>query len=86
MDDGRLTFAPLSSLGTGGIKRPETWQAISGGDNSNLTVIFGKKHSESDMIGSKHYMEKLSDFLEHSPITYFRANRRLLAHDVEIQL
>jgi HAD superfamily 5'-nucleotidase-like hydrolase len=30
------------------------------------------------------YMEKLSDFLEHSPITYFRANRRLLAHDVEI--
>ncbi|RUR20708.1 5'-nucleotidase [Legionella sp. km535] len=30
------------------------------------------------------YMEKLSDFLEHSPITYFRAHRRLLAHDVEI--
>ncbi len=30
------------------------------------------------------YMEKLSDFLEHSPITYFRANRRLLAHDFEI--
>lgn len=30
------------------------------------------------------YMEKLSDFLEHSPITYFRANRRLLAHDIEI--
>ncbi len=30
------------------------------------------------------YMEKLSDFLEHSPITYFRANRRLLAHDIDI--
>lgn len=30
------------------------------------------------------YMEKLSDLLEHSPITYFRANRRLLAHDIEI--
>lgn len=30
------------------------------------------------------YMEKLSDFLEHSPITYFRANRRSLAHDIEI--
>lgn len=30
------------------------------------------------------YMEKLSDFLEHSPITYFRANRRFLAHDVDI--
>ncbi len=30
------------------------------------------------------YMEKLSDLLEHSPITYFRANRRLLAHDMEI--
>ncbi|MBL7481472.1 HAD-IG family 5'-nucleotidase [Legionella bononiensis] len=30
------------------------------------------------------YMEKLADFLEHSPITYFRANRRLLAHDIEI--
>ncbi|MDR3442018.1 MAG: HAD-IG family 5'-nucleotidase [Legionella sp.] len=29
------------------------------------------------------YMEKLSDFLECSPLTYFRANRRLLAHDVE---
>ena len=28
------------------------------------------------------YMEKLSDLLEHSPLTYFRANRRLLAHDV----
>lgn len=27
------------------------------------------------------YMEKLSDLLEHAPITYFRANRRLLAHD-----
>lgn len=27
------------------------------------------------------YMEKLSDLLEHSPLTYFRANRRLLAHD-----
>jgi HAD superfamily 5'-nucleotidase-like hydrolase len=30
------------------------------------------------------YMEKLSNLLEHSPITYFRANRRLLAHDIEI--
>lgn len=30
------------------------------------------------------YMEKLSDLLEYSPMTYFRANRRLLAHDVEI--
>jgi len=30
------------------------------------------------------YMEKLSDLLEHSPMTYFRANRRLLPHDLEI--
>lgn len=30
------------------------------------------------------YMEKLADLLEHSPITYFRANRRLLAHDIEL--
>jgi HAD superfamily 5'-nucleotidase-like hydrolase len=29
------------------------------------------------------YMEKLSDFLDHSPITYFRANRRILPHDIE---
>jgi HAD superfamily 5'-nucleotidase-like hydrolase len=29
------------------------------------------------------YMEKLADLLEHSPLTYFRANRRLLAHDVD---
>lgn len=29
------------------------------------------------------YMQKLSDLLEHSPMTYFRANRRLLAHDLE---
>ena len=29
------------------------------------------------------YMEKLSDLLEHSPLTYVRANRRLLAHDVD---
>ncbi|GGI92094.1 HAD-IG family 5'-nucleotidase [Legionella impletisoli] len=29
------------------------------------------------------YMEKLSDLLEHSPLTYFRANRRLLAHDLD---
>lgn len=29
------------------------------------------------------YMEKLSDLLMHSPITYFRANRRLLAHDIQ---
>lgn len=28
------------------------------------------------------YMEKLSDLLENSPLTYFRANRRLLAHDL----
>lgn len=30
------------------------------------------------------YMEKLSDLLEHSPMTYFRANRRLLAHDMDV--
>lgn len=30
------------------------------------------------------YMEKLGDLLEHSPMTYFRANRRLLAHDSEL--
>lgn len=30
------------------------------------------------------YMEKLSDLFECPPITYFRANRRLLAHDVEV--
>ena len=29
------------------------------------------------------YMEKLLDLLEHSPLTYFRANRRLLAHDLD---
>ncbi|MDP1603160.1 MAG: HAD-IG family 5'-nucleotidase [Legionella sp.] len=29
------------------------------------------------------YMEKLADLLEHSPLTYFRANRRTLAHDLE---
>ncbi|MDP3562021.1 MAG: HAD-IG family 5'-nucleotidase [Legionellaceae bacterium] len=29
------------------------------------------------------YMEKLSDLLEHSPLTYFRAYRRRLAHDTE---
>ncbi|MCP0913719.1 MULTISPECIES: HAD-IG family 5'-nucleotidase [Legionella] len=29
------------------------------------------------------YMERLSDLLEHSPLTYFRANRRLLAHDLD---
>lgn len=29
------------------------------------------------------YMEKLTDLLEHSPLTYFRANRRLLAHDLD---
>lgn len=28
------------------------------------------------------YMEKLSDLFEYSPLTYFRANRRLLAHDL----
>lgn len=31
------------------------------------------------------YMEKLSDLLALSPINYFRANRRLLAHDVDIE-
>jgi HAD superfamily 5'-nucleotidase-like hydrolase len=30
------------------------------------------------------YMEKLGDLLEHSPLTYFRANRRALAHDEPI--
>ncbi|STX29454.1 cytosolic IMP-GMP specific 5'-nucleotidase [Legionella beliardensis] len=30
------------------------------------------------------YMERLSDLLAHSPLTYFRANRRRLAHDVEL--
>lgn len=30
------------------------------------------------------YMEKLADLLEHSPLTYFRAHRRLLAHDITI--
>jgi HAD superfamily 5'-nucleotidase-like hydrolase len=30
------------------------------------------------------YMEQLSDLLEQSPITYFRATRRLLAHDIEV--
>lgn len=30
------------------------------------------------------YMEKLSDLLVLSPLNYFRANRRLLAHDIEI--
>lgn len=29
------------------------------------------------------YMEKLSDLLEHSPLSYFRATRRLLAHDID---
>jgi len=29
------------------------------------------------------YMEKLADLLKHSPLTYFRANRRQLAHDKE---
>lgn len=29
------------------------------------------------------YMEKLSDLLAASPINYFRANRRLLAHDID---
>jgi hypothetical protein len=29
------------------------------------------------------YMEKLSDLLNHSPYTYFRAPRRLLPHDLE---
>lgn len=28
------------------------------------------------------YMEKLADLFEESPLTYFRANRRLLAHDI----
>lgn len=30
------------------------------------------------------YMEKLSDLFNYSPINYFRANRRLLAHDYEV--
>lgn len=30
------------------------------------------------------YMEKLSDLLENSPLTYFRAQKRRLAHDVPI--
>jgi gas vesicle protein len=30
------------------------------------------------------YMEKLTDLLEQSPYTYFRASRRLLAHDIEV--
>lgn len=30
------------------------------------------------------YMEKLTDLLQHSPLTYFRANRRLLAHDIDV--
>lgn len=29
------------------------------------------------------YMEKLADLFQQSPLTYFRANRRLLAHDME---
>ncbi|KTD23221.1 HAD-IG family 5'-nucleotidase [Legionella londiniensis] len=29
------------------------------------------------------YMEKLADLLHHSPLTYFRATRRLLVHDIE---
>lgn len=29
------------------------------------------------------YMEKLTDLFAKSPITYFRAYRRLLAHDIE---
>jgi HAD superfamily 5'-nucleotidase-like hydrolase len=31
------------------------------------------------------YMEKLSDLLGHSPLTYFRANKRLLAHDYHLE-
>ena len=31
------------------------------------------------------YMEKLSDLFSHSPLSYFRAHRRLLAHDFEIR-
>ncbi len=30
------------------------------------------------------YMEKLSDLLALSPINYFRANRRMLAHDIDV--
>ncbi|KTD24925.1 HAD-IG family 5'-nucleotidase [Legionella maceachernii] len=30
------------------------------------------------------YMEKLADLLEQSPLTYFRAHRRLLAHDIAL--
>lgn len=32
------------------------------------------------------YMEKLSYLLQHSPITYFRANRRLLPHEIKAML
>lgn len=31
------------------------------------------------------YMDKLADLLEQSPLTYFRAHRRLLAHDFFLQ-
>lgn len=30
------------------------------------------------------YMEKLVDLLENSPMRYFRANRRTLAHDIAL--
>jgi HAD superfamily 5'-nucleotidase-like hydrolase len=30
------------------------------------------------------YMEKISDLLQHPPITYFRASHRLLAHDIDL--
>jgi HAD superfamily 5'-nucleotidase-like hydrolase len=30
------------------------------------------------------YMEKLADFLAQSPMSYFKANRRLLAHDLDL--
>ena len=32
------------------------------------------------------YMEKLADLLAHSPLTYFRAKQRKLAHDVSVHL
>jgi hypothetical protein len=35
---------------------------------------------EFSLINEK---EKLSNLLEHSPMTYFRANRRVLPHDIE---
>jgi len=47
-----------------------------------------KKVTESGAIVAPpipaFYMEKFTDLLEYPPITYFRSNRRLLAHDYQI--